>query len=114
MRDANSVTVLLSNFALPRHPIASETVHVELGNTPQPASATIRRVDADHANAKALWETMGTPEYPSPEMVGQLHASSAMLEEQQPVTWFDRTLEFDVTVPPLGVAAVRLEFASLA
>lgn len=114
IRDGVSVTVLISNFALPRHPIASETVHVELTNAPEPAMATIRRVDAGNANAKALWVTMGNPEYPSPAMVGQLHAASAMPERQQPVTWRGRTLEFDVTMPPLGVAAIRLEFASFA
>ena len=114
VRDGNSVTVLISNFALPRHPIGSETVHVELVNALVPATAAVRRVDAANANAKALWVTMGRPDYLSPTMVGQLHAASAMPEQQQPVTWRDRTLEFDVTVPPLAVAAIRLEFASLA
>lgn len=114
IRDGNSLTVLISNFALPRHPITNETVHIELQNAPRPAVTTIRRIDAENANAKALWVTMGSPEYPSPAMVERLHAASATPEQEQPVTWRDRTLEFDLTVPPLGVASIRLEFASFA
>jgi xylan 1,4-beta-xylosidase len=114
VRDGNSVTTLISNFDLPRHPIRSETLHIELLNAPQPAIATIRQVDVGNANAKALWVTMGRPDYLNPAMVNQLHAASAMPQQQQPVTWRDHTLEFDVTIPPLGVAAIRLEFASFA
>ncbi|QPC89339.1 glycosyl hydrolase [Mesorhizobium sp. INR15] len=114
LRDGNSVTVLLSNFALPRHPIEDETVHVELRNAPEPIMTTVRRVDALNANAKAHWVTMGSPDYLSPAMVDQLHAASAMREERQPVSRHGSTVEFDVIVPPLGVAAIRLEFASFA
>ncbi|MEO5760156.1 MAG: glycosyl hydrolase [Mesorhizobium sp.] len=114
LRDGNSVTVLLSNFALPRHPIEDETVHVELRNAPEPIMTTVRRVDAGSANAKALWVTMGSPDYLSPAMVDQLHTASAMREERQPVSRHGSSVEFDVTVPPLGVAAIRLEFASFA
>ncbi|TPM87083.1 beta-xylosidase [Mesorhizobium sp. B2-3-3] len=114
VRDGNSLTVLISNFALPRHPIANETVHVELGNAPRPTAATVRRIDAENANAKALWVTMGRPDYLGAAAVEQLRATSVMQERRQPVAWHDRTLGFDVAVPPLGVAAIRLEFASLA
>ena len=99
---------------MPRHPIADEIVHIELKNAPMPTAAIIRRIDAGHANAKALWATMGKPDYLSPAMVEQLRAASAMPEQEQPVAWRDRTLGFDVTVPPLGVASIRLEFASFA
>lgn len=114
VRDGNSLAVLISNFALPRHPIADETAHIELENTPRLAAAIIRRIDAGSANAKALWTTMGKPNYLSPAMVEQLHAASEMPEQEQSVAWRDRNLVFDVCVPPLGVACVRLEFASLA
>ncbi|TPM99253.1 beta-xylosidase [Mesorhizobium sp. B2-1-3A] len=114
IRNGNSLTVLISNFALPRHPVTDETVHIELKNAPRPAAAIIQRIGAGNADAKAVWETMGKPDYLSPAMVEQLHAASAMPEQKQSVAWSDRTLGFDVTVPPLGVAGIRLEFASLA
>lgn len=114
VRDGHSMTVLVSNFALPRHPVKDETVHVELLNAPVPAIATIRRIDDGNANARALWETMGRPDYLSPAMADDLHAASAMRAEHLPVFWSGRGLEFDVTVPPLGIAAITLEFASLA
>ncbi len=114
IRDGHSITVLVSNFALPRRAVKDETVHAVLHDAPVPATATVRRIDDGHANARALWETMGTPDYLSPAMVAQLHDASAMRTEPQAVSWHDHSLEFDVTVPPLGVAAITLEFASLA
>ncbi|UDL92561.1 beta-xylosidase [Mesorhizobium sp. PAMC28654] len=114
VRDGHSMTVLVSNFALPRHTIKDETVHVELLNAPVPAIATIRRIDDGNANARALWETMGSPDYLSPAMADDLHTASAMRAEHLPVFWSGRGLEFDVTVPPLGIAVITLEFASLA
>jgi xylan 1,4-beta-xylosidase len=114
VRDGHSMSVLISNFALPRHPIRDETVHIVLRNAPVPAKATVRRIDDGHANATALWEAMGRPDYLSATMVEQLHAASAMRAERQPVIWRDRGLAFNVTVPPLGVAAIMLEFASFA
>lgn len=114
VRDGKSLTVLISNFALPRHPIGTERVHVALAHAMKPAMATVRRIDAETANAKALWATMGRPDYLSPAMVARLREASAMPERQLPVTWSDGTLGFEVILPPLGVAAIKLEFASLA
>ncbi|QKC74356.1 beta-xylosidase [Mesorhizobium erdmanii] len=114
VRHGNVLTVLISNFALPRHPITSETVHIELKNAPRPATASIQRVDTENANAKALWVGMGSPEYLNPAMVERLHSASAMPEQEQTVTWRDRTLGIEVTIPPLGVASIRLEFAPFA
>ncbi|TPM36128.1 glycosyl hydrolase [Mesorhizobium sp. B2-3-4] len=114
VRDENSLTVLISNFTLPRHPIEDETVCVELRNARRPVAATIRRVDATNGNAKSLWMSMGRPDYLSTSQLEQLHAASAMLEHEQPVAWDDRTARFELTVPAQGIAAIRVEFASLA
>ncbi|AGB42757.1 beta-xylosidase [Mesorhizobium australicum WSM2073] len=114
VRDGNSLTVLISNFALPRHPVANEIVHIQLENARRPDTATIRRVDAANANPKALWVTMGSPDYLSRAMVEHLHAASAMPEQAQAIAFNGHTLLFDVTVPAQGVAAIRLEFLSIA
>ena len=57
---------------------------------------------------------VGRPGYLSPAMAAGLTKTSAMPEQRLPVTWRDRTLEFDVILPPLGVTAIRMEFVSLA
>ena len=111
-REDRSVTILLSNFALPRHDIAEETVRLVLESTTPPQSAEIRRVDADHANAKPHWEGMGKPEYLSAAQVETLKAASVIPVAAQPVRQEDGRLVVEITVPPQGLAAIRMEFAS--
>jgi xylan 1,4-beta-xylosidase len=112
VRGGDAVTVLLCNFALPRHTIANETVHLRLDCKVPPLSADITRIDAKHANAKALWLKMGAPEYLDADQVAALSAASEMQSATQPVFHQAGMLVCDVTVPPLGVAAIRLEFSA--
>ena len=51
VRQKAGVTILLTNHALPRHPIRRERVRVTLRTFGRPRSASIRRIDEGHANA---------------------------------------------------------------
>jgi xylan 1,4-beta-xylosidase len=114
VRGARSATVLLTNYALPRHPIATETIQIKLANAQGPTEVTIRRIDADHANAKGRWQEMGSPEYLNAGTVAELNAVSRCEPEAHPFAFRDGALGFDVTLPPLSVAAVTLCFAARA
>jgi len=111
VRCAQSATVLLTNYALPRHPIAVETIRIKLGNAPSPTQVTIRRIDSDHANAKRRWQEMGSPEYLNAGSVAELNAASRCEPEPYPFDVRDGAIGFDVTLPPLSVAAVTFRFA---
>jgi xylan 1,4-beta-xylosidase len=110
VRKADSVTVFLTNFAFPKHPILTETVHVTLTNTPRPRGAFVERVDADHANAPALWHTMGDPDYLSALQVERLTEASNLSAETLSWTFANGTLGLHVDLPPLGVAAITVEW----
>jgi xylan 1,4-beta-xylosidase len=114
VRGANSATILLTNFALPRHPIAAQVVRISLRNTSAPIRASIQRIDQQHANAKRHWQELGEPEYPNPKLLAQLHAASALRREVHAFRHSGDVLELDVDMPPLGVAAVTLEFSAAA
>ena len=109
IRDQQSVAVLLTNYAQPRHAIATETVEVSLvGCTAH--SARIRRIDNEHANPKRLWLEMGSPEYLSPRQVGALHAASRCLARRLHLEADgDDIRRFKLTLPPLSVACISLE-----
>ena len=114
VRGAQSATVLLTNYALPRHPIITETVRLELANAQAPIQARIRRIDSDHANAKQRWREMGSPEYLSAALVAELNAVSRCEPEPHPFDFRDHALSFDLALPPLSVAAVTFRFAARA
>ena len=97
------------NHALPRHPLEPEVAHVRLTGAPEPISARIGRIDADHAHAKAEWQRMGEPEYLGRPDVERLQQASRLQDE--PFTWryAEGTVDLEVTLPPHGVAVVTLE-----
>lgn len=112
VRGTGSATLLLTNYALPRHPAAMEGIRVTLANVGLPSEATIRRIDSDHANAKRRWQEMGSPEYLSPGVVAELDEVSRCEAEPHPFDFRDRSLAFDVILQPLSVAAVTFRFAA--
>jgi xylan 1,4-beta-xylosidase len=106
-----SATILLTNLAMPRHPIHTELVHLRLSGAPSPRAAWIERIDEDHANPRALWHAMGEPEYLSTLQVAQLSQASALRQEPQLWTREQENLEFHVSLPAQSVTAITIEFA---
>jgi xylan 1,4-beta-xylosidase len=107
VRGDGQATLMLTNFALPRHPIATEQVSFTLKSAAPASNATIQRIDLEHANAKRRWEQMGKPEYLSAAMVEELNDVSHLREEPLPCSVKDGVLTIEVSMPPQSVAAIR-------
>lgn len=105
-----SLTVLLGNHALPRHPIATERVHVTLTHAPPVRSAFVERIDEAHANPKRTWQEMGEPEYLKEPEVERLREMSRIGKEPQPWEYGEGSIHLEVELPAHAVAAVTLEF----
>jgi xylan 1,4-beta-xylosidase len=103
-----SATLMLTNFALPRHPIDTERVRFVLNGASAITGATIRRIDLEHANAKRHWEQIGKPEYLNAATVAQLNAASELKPEVQPFASDGDGFHLDVTMPPQSVASIEL------
>ncbi len=107
-RTGNTLKVLMTNLAMPRHDIQSQRVQLRLTNAAAPHSAWVERLDADHVNPRALWETMGTPSSLSALQVEQLHAASALRQKSQAWTYDDDAISLAVALPPQSVACVTI------
>jgi len=110
VRRDRSLTLILSNFALPRHPIATETVLLRIANSQAPTEASIRRIDANHANPKGCWQGMGSPTYLTPTNIDDLVAASICQPEYQTVQITGNIATLEVAMPPLAVAAITIAF----
>jgi xylan 1,4-beta-xylosidase len=110
VRRGRALTVLLTNHAMPRQPIEAQRVQIELLGAGRPTKATVERIDVEHANAKAAWVAMGSPEYPSDTQLAALEQASRMMAE--PLAWQEEggTVRVEVQLPPHAVAALTLEF----
>ena len=105
------MTVFVTNYAMPRHEIAAESVRVRLVGAPRPVSALLSRIDEGHTNPRRAWQDMGAPDYPSPRRVEALHAASALRPEPDQLRFATGRIEFDLLMPPQSVAALRIERA---
>ena len=104
-----AITIMLTNHALPRHPILTQLVHIRLTGGSRPAAVSVRRIDGDHANPKARWLALGAPRYLSREQVGDLRDASLLAPHSQPWTYEDGVLCIDVQMPPHAVAAITVD-----
>jgi len=109
VRGSDRVTVLLTNHALPRHPIATETVEIQLSDMAKPVNVFVERIDDDHANAAKRWQDIGAPSIPTPLQVEDLHNASKLVRETIPWTYEHGTIFVELSLLPHSVAAITLE-----
>ena len=109
VRRDDTVTALLSNHALPRHPIETERVDILLTEAPVPRSVTVERIDDEHANPRRLWIEMGEPGYLTPEHIEYLEAASRLVAEPLAWTRGAGVIRTAVDLPPHSVAAVTFD-----
>ena len=105
------VSILVTNGALPKHPITDELVTIALDGVALVSSAIIERIDDDNANARAVWIEMGQPERPTPRQRQALEAASLCRPELQAVTVQHGTATLTLMMPPQGTALVTLRFS---
>ena len=110
IRDDSTVTVLLTNYTTPGHAIETEQVEIRLDNAPQPVSANIQRIDAEHVNPKRLWCEMGQPEYLSHKDVERLQDATLLVSEKQSFEYNEGSVVLKTSLPPQAVAALTIEF----
>ena len=111
VRSDHELTVLLTNYALPKHRLESELVKLSIKSARAPVESTLQRIDADHANAKARWQEMGEPKYPNAAVLNELREVSRLNYETLACRFSDGVVDLDVTLPPLAIAAITLRFA---
>ena len=100
-------TLVLTNFALPRHPIKTEQVCFALKSATSTTIASIQRIDLEHANAKRHWEQLGVPEYLNAATVDELKRSSQLQSEPLPIEEKTGMLSVEVSMSPQSVAAIH-------
>ncbi|MGH6923632.1 MAG: GH39 family glycosyl hydrolase [Propylenella sp.] len=111
-RDDRGVSVLVWHYHDDEAPGEPAEVTLTVHAWPE-ASAGLRhyRMDADHSNAFAVWQGMGSPSVVEGEDYARLEASGR-LAELAPPTSLSREgdlLRFSFTLPPQGVSLIRLE-----
>ena len=109
IRKPDAYQILITNSALPRHPVSDESVRITLNNIPEVIKAHVERIDDEHANATAAWEKMGSPATLHPNDVKALEDASALHQKHISFKFEKNNASVDVEVPPQGTALITLE-----
>jgi xylan 1,4-beta-xylosidase len=109
VRKQGTLQILITNSALPRHPVAAELVRVKLARGVGIKKAYVERIDETHANAPKAWQEMGKPDHLTPDQVLYLEATSALVKEVLFFTFENDSVILDVDIPPQGTAFITLE-----
>ncbi len=112
VRDADALTLIFTNFALPEHAIRAEPVRMAIAHCAPPSGATIQRIDADHVNPKRLWQELGSPRYLDAWQVALLDAASVCAPKPLSYRYQEQTLELECVLPPQAVAAITVSWES--
>ncbi len=109
VRKNNTINIMITNWALPLHPIKTELVKVQLDNSKKVKTSFIERIDDDHANAKKTWLDMGSPRSLTPNKVSALEIASALVMEPFETSQERDSIRVEVTVPSQGIAYITIE-----
>jgi xylan 1,4-beta-xylosidase len=107
-KESNEIKVLVTNSALPRHPVKTETVRIQLRGLKAIKSSTISRIDDDHANAPKLWKEMGSHDVLSPAEVEELEKESLLKPEPFSVKIENDFAFLEIEIPVQGTACITL------
>ncbi len=110
IKKQNLINIIITNWALPRHPIKTESVKIQLKNNNKIKNCFIQKLDDRHANPRKSWVEMGKPSSLSPVQVNSLEVTSALVKEPHLTKQEKSWLAVEATLPPQGIAYITLEF----
>jgi xylan 1,4-beta-xylosidase len=108
-KDKTTLKILITNSALPRHPVQTENVTLTIANIQKIISTHIERIDDTHANSYTAWIEMGRPDSLTPPQVDILEKASTMIREEFVIRSEKDVTHIEVTIPPQGTACITLE-----
>lgn len=110
VRKKGAATILLTNHAMPRHPIQTEFLNLRIANAPEPRAIYIERIDENHANPRGVWHALGEPQYLNALQLEQLKAASSLEKQPQPWKYEHQNINLSISLPSHAVAAITIEF----
>lgn len=108
-RHGDTFTALLTNTALPRHPVEPVRVSIRFTGARRPKAAWLERVDEDHANPRRFWKALGSPVYLNSRQHDLLEAASCVVPEPLMVIEAEDGIELSCTLQPHSVALITLD-----
>ncbi len=105
------IKLLITNWALPKHPIKTEMIRIHLKNVGKILSSFVERIDETHANARKAWVEMEQPRTLTQEAVSALELASSLRKEPIHIIREKKSAFIEIDMPAQGTACITLEIA---
>ncbi len=107
-RNGRNITILVSNHQVPLSPIQAEKVTFGIKGIKGVGSASLERIDEQHANPQKAWVEMGSPTYLDRGQIQTLMKASELTSEA--VDWRNEVdgVTIDLTIEPHSAVAISL------
>ena len=109
VENKNYINVLMTNFSLPRHPVKTEIIKIQLDNITQVKEVFVERIDDAHANTRQAWVAMGQPDSLLPEQVVALEAVSTLIREPLLFKFENNSVLLEVEMLPQATVLITIE-----
>lgn len=103
--------IFITNFKRHEMPLDLDTVTLLIhhaAGAPVPAAAALTIIDSTHCDPRGVWESMGSPQYPTAAQLAQLDQASKLVETSVPLTVVSpTTLSLQLRLEPYASAFVH-------
>ena len=109
IKKENDIQVLITNSALPKHPVKEEKITIKLSAEPDISEVYVERIDEHNANAHAKWIEMGSPKSLHPKQVERLEQASSLVMETLAFTHKNGVILLNISISPQGTALITIK-----
>jgi xylan 1,4-beta-xylosidase len=114
-RGRQSATMLVWNYDDTAVAAAPAQIHIVVDGLPQSAHTALiaqYRIDDEHSNAYTAWQSMGSPQNPTPQQIQKLKSAGRLqlLSSPQATAVHAGDLDMTVTLPRQGLSLIRLSW----
>jgi xylan 1,4-beta-xylosidase len=104
-RKDGTLVIAAWNYVEPGGTGPEKTIDLDLKGIADGATASVRRVDAQHGDTLDAWKKMGSPKYPTREQIAALRKAAEIGPPEAEVVKGHR---LQLSLPPMGLAVIEV------
>ncbi len=106
----NGLSLVAFNHNVPTGEIKSEKVSINISDVENVSSVTITKSDDDHANAKNIWKSLGSPEYVYGDTLRTISDKAELVTEKADWSLNNGVLTVEFDIAEHGVYGIEINY----
>ncbi|MBQ2815141.1 MAG: beta-xylosidase [Clostridia bacterium] len=106
----NGLSLVAFNHNVPTGEIKAEAIEIKISGIDKVTDVTVRKSDEEHANAKNVWKSLGSPEYVYGETLKKISEKAELVTEKADWSLDGDILTIKVIMPEHSVYGFEVKF----